>query len=114
MARNPYTYDPVTFEPGDSAANDLFEQLANNARYLHFVLSQFVADLDDPPDSLADLLGATVLQQGWKVALSNTVTWTFKPVANSDGDLILVKKADIDFDDLDVAAADRVIDLPEL
>ena len=114
MADNPYTYDPLTFEAGDSAANDLFEQLANNARYLQFVLSQFIDDLDDPPDSLADLLGSLVLEEGWKVALSDAVTWTFKPVADTDGDLILVKKADIDFDDLDVAAADRVIDLAEL
>ena len=111
---NPYTYAPRTWMLGDAGQVGRLQQLADDYQYLRFVLAAFIPDLDRPPDSLADLVGPFSFTEGWKVALDDSTTWTFKPLDDSDGDLILVRKADVDFADLDETTADRVIDLAEL
>ena len=70
---------------------------------------------------LAVLVGIILhdrIQEGWKVKVDGQV-WTLKPYTESDADgdrdMILIKKADIDFADLAAEKdADMVIDMAYL
>ena len=58
--------------------------------------------------------GDGTVADGWKVRLSSTVTWTFKPASISGGrDVILVEKRDVAFSNLTESSADRIIDLAQ-
>ena len=108
---NPYMYAPRTWMLGDAGQVGRLQQLANDYQYLRFVLAAFIPDLGSPPDSVAALAGDFSYADGWKVALSDTVTWTFKPLDSADGDLVLIRKADVAFADLDETTADSIVNL---